>query len=404
MNKTPILAHAGIALISILTAGCGSKGSSETQNTQGDIGIVTLTLNPGSSETETGESEGDSASTNDSMQGTDSAGETAFDSSSSSDSTTTTGFPSSSDSSSQNTSGFEDLEPCAVEEPEPVTYEKITPINMLFVIDSSGSMKGDWSNIQSAVANVTKPNEGFIQFGLKFAPGVWDENLGGNGCFYEKLEVAIAKNNSDEIDSALANHQAWGGSPFYEPLQFAYDQLVANPSKLPKYVAIISDGFVNSCSGQFGKQDVINLVGDAFTQKKISTYIVSLGDSWDETLLNTLAEAGGVPNEEGENKFYDGDLNLDETLKTIVEGKLGCTLDVTKVPPEPANMMVEINETMYRSVIKGDACPDEGGYYWLEEPSPNNNFIGKISLCGSACTALEIFNTAQFKFYCVVPQ
>ncbi|MFZ5891156.1 MAG: vWA domain-containing protein [Myxococcota bacterium] len=278
----------------------------------------------------------------------------------------------------------------------------IKTVNMMLVIDKSGSMKSGldgtetgmpskWSGMQTALATALAKVQDDINFGMVLYPSAAAAAAPPNdyaaACQVETgaaaVNVPITSGAAavTAISAALKNTMPAGGTPTAQALKAAYDYFVTGDGALKpgdKYVLLATDGgpncnSANTCDNQPDKCTCVIDSGNAATccnnkgflclddsavlmqiqalaDKGIPTFVVGVpGTEAYATYLDAFAVAGGKPNEVGPTKYYKveasgGVQGLVDVFSTITTQLVrNCDIDLTSQPDDPDKVNVAID-------------------------------------------------------------
>jgi hypothetical protein len=222
--------------------------------------------------------------------------------------------------------------------------------------------------------------------------------------------AAIPAATGDEADIK-------GGTPSASGVQAALDHLAGLDPENPQAIFFITDGAAN-CSED--AQNVFELfevyddnlhtiVGDAWTDDAIPTYVVGIDISQENTggtqdgnpndivpfdKLNELANEGGTPTG-GAEDFYSAtnQAELEDALTAIADSAVSCTVPLDPEPPFPELLEIYIADTFVPQV---DDCLTENGWVYTNPNGPYDS----IELCGDWCTALKESGELTAEYYC----
>ena len=162
--------------------------------------------------------------------------------------------------------------------PEDKAFERLnTPRELIFVIDSSGSMMGA-SMIQASKAltqaiNRLKPTDRFniIDFDSKFDP------------LFDSAMPAIKMNKKHGVRFAN-NLAASGGTEPLEAIKFAFDSRDSQSDNYLRQIIFLTDG-------QVGNEDeIFEIVRQKIDENRLFT--IGIGSAPNEYLMNTMAQYG----------------------------------------------------------------------------------------------------------------
>lgn len=187
------------------------------------------------------------------------------------------------------------IDPAEIERP---------PLNLAIAVDTSGSMAG---------TPIEHVREGLHRMSDVLRPE--DRvSIVGFGDRAVVLAEAVA-GDSAELQLAIADLQAQGGTNLYDGLRSAYEvvDLHAEP-ELQNRVMLLSDG--QSTTGLLNDAQVIEL-GASYAIEGIGLSTVGMGVDFDPTLMRSLAEQGG-----GAFYFLDSDAAVEEVFEEEAQALL----------------------------------------------------------------------------------
>ncbi|MBA3547432.1 MAG: VWA domain-containing protein [Nannocystis sp.] len=411
-----------LILLSPLLLACGdSDAKDDSLSATGGGSNVTITS---ASETNvtTPTGTGESAS-----EGTSAPGSTSNDSasggSSSDGSGPTTGVTGTSGDTSGDMTGMTSMTsgesgsstgaPIDVPVPCQVETTKITPIppDLLFVLDKSGSMSYEvwdhdknpqtptvtrWFSLHGVVESVVKTFDKTVNFGVKLYPKITATPFIDQGaCDVDPgVEVEIAPMNAAAVLAGIpaADFGVLGGTPIESGLKQAYTYLKALDPGQQRFALLIADGEITkACDGET-ILETIGMVASSH-QAGIPTYVV--GIDVDPSIvddLTALAEAGGKPNPDGPELFYQvtNQIELQAAIQGILDDTLSCVIDVDPEPSAPELFEVWIGKDQVPAAAD---CAKDDGWVWTK---PNS----QIELCGAACLQLKKSGQVEARYFC----
>ena len=403
-----------------LSLACGDTGGA-TDGATGGPGTMTITT-ASASETETTPTtsggptsasettEGMSgASQSGSETGASSTGDATDPTGSTATGSTATGDPTSStdDTTPDMTTGPLKPEPCQVE------MTKINPIppDVLLVLDKSGSMSMEswdhdedpqtadvtrWYSLYGVVESIVTTFDKTVNFGVKLYPKIDAGSYVDEGaCIVDPgVEVEISPMNAAGVLAKVpaADFEVLGGTPMETGLKEAFKYLQAlDPSK-QRFALLIADGEISkTCQGEIFNEALGAVKGGL--AMGIPTYVVGIDvDPSTSAQLKYLAEAGGKPNANNPDSFYQttSQTELQAALQQIVDDTLSCVIDVDPEPAEPALFEVWIGAT---EIAPADDCTKDDGWVWTKPHV-------QIELCGQACLDLKKSGQVEARYFC----
>ncbi|MDC0666817.1 vWA domain-containing protein [Nannocystis radixulma] len=389
-----------------------------TDSTSTGMVTATMSTTETASDTMTTEPPATSSSTTEDT----STSSTSEDTSSSSSSTTTDG------ETTTTTTG--DI-PCNEMQ---VVLQPVVP-NVMLVLDKSGSMltKWDhdanpntatvsrWYSLYAVVDQVLTAFNANFNFGMNLFPNkqaVDGYNVGA--CpVNPNVEIPVAPFNKNAIMNALPaqnNMTIKGGTPTAAGVTAALNHLKTLDPAIPRGIMLITDGAANCISGAMDAglfevydQSLHTIVGNAFSQDGIPTYVIGIATSNAVTpvdqegnpdginpyeKLNELATVGGTA-KPGPEKFYNADNQneLQAALDAIITDAQSCVLPLQDEPGFPEFTKVKVGNAYVPKVAD---CANQNGWKYVDPAPPYT----AIELCGTACTTLKDTNEAGVEYYC----
>ena len=411
-----------VALV-VVPLACGGSGSADTG---GDSSAGTLTLGEDEVGSESGTTNGESgtdtsASETSSDSGTDtSASETATDATDTG--TDSTDSTSSDSTSSDSTTG--DL-PC---DEFQVTIDPLPP-NVMLVLDKSGGMFTKvwdhdnnpntptitrWNSLHSVTDDIVTNFEDKINFGMTLFPSTAAINMySAAACVTANApEVLVGPLQAAAILAAIPGAlvtMSYGGTPSTAGVQNAYDHLLTLDPAVPRAMILVTDGAANCRADALNANQLFEtydtalpiLVGQAFTNDAIKTYVVGIDISNVQTpnvsdgepngiipsqKLNEVAVAGGTLS------FFNSQdqIELEAALNEVIDSVQTCLIPLAEPPVFPDFTKVLVGGVEWPMVMD---CATENG--WLY-----SNPFDTILLCGTACDALKQAGDADIEYYC----
>ncbi len=164
--------------------------------------------------------------------------------------------------------------------PRAIDSESLPPLNLVLVIDRSGSMSGP---------RIEKVREAI----LAFVEGLRKDDLVTIVGFNEQATVhlkACKKTDSNQIAKAVKSVQATGYTNLHAGLMLGYREAIKNFDEArSNRVILLSDGISNR--GQIDPE-IVAEDSRKFNKKGIELSTIGLGSNFNEKLLRELADAG----------------------------------------------------------------------------------------------------------------
>ncbi len=301
-----------------------------------------------------------------------------------------------------------------------VSGAELTPTNLVFMYDKSGSM-GDTTSGFDPALKWNPVNEGMTGFfgdpysstvraSLQFFPIQDIDIAAACAAPYGTPQVALTMANDPMFVSTLQATKPEGGTPTLPALQgaIAYAQQVAARRPTDKTaIVLVTDGepgfwdstqkaFVPGCPNN----DVAHVAAAAQAAfagtPSIPTYVIGVGPSLDK--LNQIAAAGGT------SAAMMVDVSDPTTTKSQIETNLGKIRTATvscdfSIPPPPpgeqldpfaVNVVLTKNDGSQQVLSYSKTCSDAGGWQYDDPGNPT-----RITLCSAACD--EARSSAQGK-------
>jgi len=314
---------------------------------------------------------------------------------------------------------------------------KLRNVNMLLVIDKSGSMTDEpkgfatdkWSAMKSALATALQKVETQINFGLVLYPynpiqAIPEECL-ENCCAVSTEDDAVLVNvkpgtqGVPQINAALAQTEPGGGTPTAAALAAALDYFTNGAGASlegDNYVLLATDGGPNcndeltcgadtcttnlddpTCIGNCCKDenspnrclDDANVTAelDALTAHGISTFVVGIpGTEAYAAYLDQFARAGGVAAAGGEHAYYA--VSADQGVEGLVDVFETITTQLVRscdVPlPEPPSKIDLVNVAVDCTLVPRNTNDAKSGWDFDATPEPTS-----VILHGPVCDALQ---------------
>jgi hypothetical protein len=332
-------------------------------------------------------------------------------------------------------------EPAAVCTAEAHEGERV-PVDMYFLVDSSGSMAekvsggSKWDVVAGALKGfLADPRNAETAAGLGYFPNTpqGDCKKGDPGCVcipfldifldicfanaggsctvadYAAPAVPLAlPPNASPVLSDLDSHEISGGTPTRPALQGALQYLSqwadAHPERKPVLV-LATDGDPSGCDANT-PQDVANVAAAALAgPHAIKTFVIGVGSSLSS--LNLVAQAGGTDQAFLVDTGADVGKLFSDALEQIRGRAAACNFAVPSqnaagMSVNPGQVNVRYTPagasaaTLVPQTFMGDSanCGAEGGWYYDNPSAPTS-----IELCDSTCALLS-GGSVQVEFGC----
>lgn len=324
------------------------------------------------------------------------------------------------------------------------------PPNVMLVLDKSGSMVSTsdrdmdgemdgfwdhddnpgtavisrWNSLYNVVEFVVDGFDAQINFGGVLFPSEAATNqYSASACVVSDTpEVAVAEMNAAAILAAIPDASATdlqGATPATAGIETAIAHLETLDPEVPRFMILVTDGAANCSADYTDASDLLEnydenlpvVVGDAFTDKDIPTFVVGI-DIVDELTgvgpdgapeantfveLNTVAEAGGHP-QPGNEKFFNtvNEIELQAALEDIAGQVVSCVIPLEPPPSHPDFVEVEIGGQPIPHV---EDCASEDGWVFVDPDGPYD----ALQLCGTACDMLVEMGSVDATYGCPPP-
>ena len=283
------------------------------------------------------------------------------------------------------------------------TESKLHPVDLLIVVDKSGSMAdaGKWDAVTHALdAFFTDPASAGLRVALRFFPDAGCDSLTCSETECAKplvdlapLTLAAAPADAQEqaLVAAVASRQPGGDTPMYAALAGAEAWGGKHQNGQPgekATVVLVTDGEPNGCNDDM--LAIASLATGARLKHGVLTYAVGLAGS-NVDHMNLVAEAGGT-----KQAFFigGGDVGaaLLAALKQIEGDQIACDLAL----PTPPNGKLDTAKVNVVYTPGDGSAPltigrvddasfcTHGGWHFDDPNAPT-----KVVLCDSTCAAVR---------------
>jgi hypothetical protein len=307
-----------------------------------------------------------------------------------------------------------------VDENEVIVVTTVSPIDLYFLVDKSGSMltadtlgsPTRWAALSSAIgtfvdASGSDAAAGGAGIGMGFFPitGPADGGRGGNSASscniadYGRASVDIAAlpGNAAPIKGAIAATIPNGGTPTSPALQGAVQVATAyQAAHADRKVVIVlaTDGLPNDCNSTVN--GVAQVAASAFAQTPpLPIYVLGIGPSTGN--LDAIAAAGGTRSAymvtaSGSDQLLQALNAIRTQTQTQTGTKIACS---QKIPPssstrpldyDAAAVTTTVGSTTLRPprVAGAAACGTSDGWYFDDPATPTT-----VIFCPATCSALS---------------
>lgn len=299
----------------------------------------------------------------------------------------------------------------------------VVPPNIMFLVDSSGSMAFDspsrWSVLKPEIVKAidTLPDESGV--GIIYFPG----NPADNECLGDDVAVPMSKlgpgnsltGHREKVSESLLSTQPNGGTPTHDGFHFARVQVETEKESGVLegnwFIIMVTDGEATEgryCSSTLTNMELIEEVRESATDFGVKTFVIgapgsegsgSIDDDF-RPVLSAMAKAGGMApatcfTSTEPYCHYDltntNDLgaSLEEAL-AVITGAITCELAIPAPPDgevfdeERVKMILTDNagtatEIPWDKTATG-TCPAGNDAFWIYSSDKQS-----IILCGSAC-------------------
>jgi uncharacterized protein YegL len=274
------------------------------------------------------------------------------------------------------------------------------PVDILFLIDRSGSMHGaKWTGTKSALTTFfDDPDSVGIGAGMVYFPSLKADSCQVGSYEIPDVSIDVLPGNSFALTNSMPADATGVGTPTYVAMKGALMTATAYQDAHPTHKVILvlsTDGDPYLC-GAGTIDDIAALAASARNYNGVLTYVIGVAGSVISS-LDKIAAAGGTI------KSYDitQDINLfTAKIAEIRNSALGCDY---AIPPSPTGMQIDPNDVNFTYTPKGIGnpkllpraddladCNGQPGWYY-----DNNNTPTKIVLCPASCTTVSADHTAK---------
>lgn len=256
----------------------------------------------------------------------------------------------------------------------------VKPVNMMFVVDRSGSMDGArWQATIGALKSFYfDPNSAGIGVALRFFPedvptaGCNDTACSAEACADPRVplgelttDFAPADSQEEALFSALDSSSPGGSTPMHPALNGALSWAVEQQQAMPAeqfVVVLVTDGEPNGCNESVS--DIAGLAANAYDTYGVRTYTVGI-QGVSTTTIESIAAAGG-----GQAFFASGSGGLSgellSALRSIAGDAVSCEFSLDGSGFDPAQARATFtHQTLDPGAAAGPYCRfDLGEVEW----------------------------------------
>jgi hypothetical protein len=267
---------------------------------------------------------------------------------------------------------------------------KLTPVELAFIFDRSGSMGEDqkWDSVTAALREFfADANSTGLSASLQYFPLDADECSVSD---YQTPEVAMrALPDPVAFDASMARHDPAGGTPTLPALRGAIEYASARAAQNPSdkvLVVLVTDGEPNDCSSDVGNVSAAASNGLA---RGVPSYVIGVGGSLSN--LDAIAQGGGTQKAILVSTGNPGQAK-DELQKALqaIRGQAMCEL---AIPDPGAGKALDFDTVNVAFTPRGAPketlsydkdCAGGAGWHYDDPSKPT-----KIRLCATSCAAIQ---------------
>jgi Mg-chelatase subunit ChlD len=270
----------------------------------------------------------------------------------------------------------------------------LTPLDMIVLLDRSGSMSGSkWTTVTAALKNFYEdPKSAGISVGMVFFPNELPDD-----CVYSDyaiLDVPVGElpANSAALASAIDDHGPTGATPTHGALKGALFAATSHQDMNPTHKVVLvfaSDGDPTECSIQ-DSASIAGLAKSAYNYNGVQTYAIAVPGSTVSN-LDMIAVAGGT------GQAYDVTQDIMQFAAKMAEIRANALACELIIPPPPMGEQLDPAKVNVKYTPSGQTtgitlpnvtskaqCGSSAAWYYDDNAAPK-----KIVLCPAACDQVQ---------------
>ncbi|TNF34208.1 MAG: VWA domain-containing protein, partial [Deltaproteobacteria bacterium] len=158
---------------------------------------------------------------------------------------------------------------------------------VLFLVDRSGSMSGNWQSVKGVISALVQANPS-VRFGLKSFPS------SGSTCgVHDGIDVPFAQGLAHTFELWFDNNGATGATPLVAGLEVLRDQASEIFGAFGGAIIVLSDGDDTCFTGNI-KIALAVAASSLLVDHAVGSYVVGYNFAGDEEALNEIAKNGGT--------------------------------------------------------------------------------------------------------------
>lgn len=221
---------------------------------------------------------------------------------------------------------------------------------LMMLVDRSGSMAETlpnskttrWTAVVNALDGILQKTNDRVAWGLKFFPTTRACEVADGADAPLSLGNAMAISDLIHKTKPIQEPNV-AASPVHLGLRKAAAYLASQGGQGIKAVVLATDGYPN-CAGQEGREAALKAAAD-IAAMGVKTYLIAVhtNDAATDQFMNTLATAGGDPNQ-GSRKYYlaTDQAAISAALEKITQNITRCVYVVPTPPPAPDFVALQI--------------------------------------------------------------